>query len=166
MNHETSNQFVCRCGTVKVITAGRPVMCAYCHCVLCRDVLGTPMYAATIWRANGVRLMCGAGKLNMFKHPNGQMQRHFCLVCGDVVCSTNGLGLKSIPNQLIAANHAGNMPERYRPTVHLHYSSRLMDVHDELPKYLERPGGPLYIEPASGRVHSQLGTWGAQSRQA
>ncbi len=50
---------------------------------------------------------------------------------------TNRLGMRVVPNNLIARGANGDLQEEMRPTMHLFYRSRIIDVEDDLTTYLK-----------------------------
>ncbi|ODP33126.1 GFA family protein [Pandoraea sp. ISTKB] len=132
----------CLCGKVSVELNGEPVARANCHCASCREFYGTPVFSATAWQADSVRIEDGVGQT--FKHPEKQMTKTFCDVCAEVVFGTNRLGMRVVPNALIARETGGKPHASLAPTMHLFYRQRVVDVSDDLPKYLDGWDGPTY----------------------
>ena len=135
-----SRSFQCLCGTVQIALDGEAVARANCHCQTCRDFYNTPMLSATAWIPKQVTIE--KGKLVTFSHPTKQLSRAFCVRCGETMFGTNRMGLRVVPNSLIARTEDDELPEKFRPTMHLFYSSRVIDVKDDLLKYLEGWDGP------------------------
>ncbi|WP_081764923.1 GFA family protein [Robbsia andropogonis] len=111
-----------------------------CHCQSCRDFYSTPMLSATAWSPEQVLVQ--AGRPTTFSHPDRQLSRTFCVGCGETMFGTNRLGMRVVPNNLIAQGANGELQEEMRPTMHLFYRSRIIDVEDDLTKYLEGWDGP------------------------
>lgn len=137
-----SISIACLCGAVTVGLHGQPVAKANCHCQTCRDFYGTPVLSATAWDAEAVRV--SSGQVRMFKHPVKQLSRTFCPICGETVFGTNRLGMRVVPNSIVARAAGGELPEPLRPTMHLFYRYRVFDVSDGLTKFLEGWDGPQY----------------------
>lgn len=72
------------------------------------------------------------------------MTKTFCDVCGEVVFGTNRLGMRVVPNALTARATGGKLDAALAPTMHLFYRERVVDVVDDLPKYLDGWDGPTY----------------------
>jgi len=70
------------------------------------------------------------------------MQKYFCLSCGETLFGTNRLGMAVIGTPLIERAFGWQLPAEFRPTFHLFYAQRELDVEDALPKYLEGRNGP------------------------
>lgn len=137
----------CLCGAVELRLDGQPAARANCHCGTCRDFYGTPMLAATAWQADDVSLV--RGTLAHFAHPHKRLSRAFCAACGETLYGTNRLGMRVLPNALLARAAGGGLPPALRPAMHLFYRERVIEVDDALPKYLDGWDGPLYERSAS-----------------
>ena len=142
----------CNCGAVELQVSGSPAACAYCHCLSCRDFYGLPVYAATAWTNAALRVVKGNEQLGEYRHPTKQMQRHFCLACGETMFGVNRLGLAVVRTSLLARASRGWLPAKFKPTFHLFYSYRELDIDDELPKYMEGRGGPLFSKHESSQA--------------
>lgn len=132
----------CLCGTIHIKLNGQPQAKASCHCGTCRDFYGTPMLSATAWLAEQVEV--SSGSVSTFSHPAKEISRAFCSVCGETVFGTNRLGMRVVPNSIVARVTGGELSEEMQPTMHLFYRHRTIDVQDELPKYLDGWDGPTY----------------------
>lgn len=134
----------CRCGTSRILVSGIPVLRAYCHSQACRELFGGVVSALAAWRRSEVDSPAGARALACCTLGNRQSTRHFCAACGDILFAEDALGFRLIPGPALAHAGHGTVPERFAPIMHVNYSQRQFDVADSLPKYLERPGGPMY----------------------
>jgi hypothetical protein len=151
-----SLRITCLCGSVAIELHGNPAARANCHCSSCRDFYGTSMFSATAWEAGSVDIV--GGELKVFKHPAKQLEKSFCGVCGEVVFGANRLGMRVVPNAIVARAVGGELDAALVPTMHLFYRQRLVNVLDDLPKYLDGWDGPAYEEPAlSGPAASETG---------
>jgi hypothetical protein len=131
----------CLCGSVHLELLGQPTARANCHCQSCRDFYGTSMLSATAWTAESVTH--SGRQAATFHHPTKQLARTFCTACGETVFGTNRLGMKVVPNSLVARAAEGILPEQFQPTMHLFYRHRVIDVNDTLIKYLDGWDGPI-----------------------
>lgn len=145
-----SLSLLCLCGSVNLQVDDQPEVKANCHCQSCRDLYGTSMLSATAWLPERIAVL--SGNLSKFAHPTKQLSRTFCPHCGETVFGTNRLGMKILPNSLLARAAGGELPKQMRPTMHLFYRERIIDVDDKLPKYLDGWNGPTY-ESASDHRH-------------
>ncbi|MDR3444589.1 MULTISPECIES: GFA family protein [unclassified Dyella] len=134
----------CDCGAIVMTIQGDPVARAICHCHACRDLYGSTLLTATAWQPERVTHDGDPEALLDYPHPLRAMHRYSCRHCGELVHGQNRLGMIVIPNARFARHHAGQLPERLAPTMHLFYASRAFDIVDALPKYLEGWDGPLY----------------------
>lgn len=130
----------CLCGAVGMKLTGEPAARAHCHCTACRDFHGVSMLSATAWPAE--RAIVVEGDVASFAHPARQMSRTFCRACGETVFGTNRLGMRVVPNAIVARAAGGALPDGLRPTMHLFYRHRIVDVRDARPKYLDGWDGP------------------------
>lgn len=132
----------CLCGALCLELQGSPAARAYCHCATCRDFYGTSVLAATAWDAGAAQLTAGQGAV--YHHPRKQLSKTFCTVCGEVVFGTNRLGMRVVPTALLARAGGGTLNPALIPQMHLFYRDRVLEVVDDLPKYLDGWDGPLY----------------------
>lgn len=133
----------CQCGSVTLTLSGEPAARALCHCNACRDFYGSPVLGATVWAKSQVSL---TGVTRRFSHPTRRMTREFCAQCGETLHGTNRLDMCVVPNALLARAHDATLPASLQPTMHLFYRHRVLDVRDDLPKYLDGWDGALYGE--------------------
>ncbi|MBB3226110.1 hypothetical protein FHW69_000700 [Luteibacter sp. Sphag1AF] len=132
----------CFCGAVRIELTGEPVARANCHCGSCRDFYGTSMLSATAWPEQQVNVTEGA--TTRFPHPTKQLAQTFCVACGETVFGENRLNMRIVPNSLLARSTDGVLAADMQPTMHLYYRNRIIDVVDDLPKYLDGWDGPLH----------------------
>lgn len=122
----------CACGAVEVEISGDPAVQAYCHCSSCRDWLGAPIHAASLWPTPSVNVVKGADKLGVYKRTEAS-HRNFCTACGaPVLVRHPALGMTDVP----AGSVAGLA---YQPTVHVNYGEKVLSVRDGLPKFKDFP---------------------------
>jgi len=134
----------CHCGASRILATGNPLMHAYCHCQGCRELTGASVVATSTWRSGDLGVAPNSRPLGEYLHATQQMSRHFCTGCGDVMFLVNALGMRAVPHALLEHACQGSVPALYAPVMHLHYAQRRVDVLDDLPKYLERAGGPRH----------------------
>lgn len=133
----------CQCGGVSMSLTGEPAARAMCHCNACRDFYGSAVLAATAWAPSQVSV---TGAAHTFVHPSRKMTRRFCPECGETLHGTNRLDMCVVPNAMLARVHDATLPVSLKPTMHLFYRHRVVDVQDDLPKYLDGWDGPRYGE--------------------
>ena len=123
----------CLCGGVEIRIEGDPVAMAFCHCDSCRSWLGAPLHAASLWPTDAVTVTRGEEKLRVFKRTEAS-HRTFCTECGSPVLVRHpDMGMTDVP--------AGNVDGLdFQPSIHVHYTERVIDMKDGLPKYAGMPG--------------------------
>ena len=129
---ETTRKSGCFCGEVQVEITGEPTVMAFCHCESCRGWLGAPIHAAALWPTPNVRVVKGEDKLGLFKRTEAS-QRQFCTACGSPVLIRHpAIGLTDVPAGSVSGLD-------YKPTLHVHYGEKVLQVRDGLPKYKDFP---------------------------
>ena len=122
----------CFCGAVEVELTGDPNVQVYCHCASCRGFLSAPIHAATLWPTPNVKVTKGADKLGLIKKTENS-HRQFCKNCGAAVLVGHpAIGMTDIPAGTIAGF-------AFKPTVHVHYGEKVLQVKDGLPKFKDFP---------------------------
>ena len=122
----------CFCGAVEIEATGEPLEMGYCHCQSCRHYSGAPLVAFILWQAEQVRVSGGAEVLARF-HKGGISERCFCSRCGGHVLSTLvGFGLVDVYPAVLPS-------VAFRPSVHLNYGERVVQIRDGLPKLKDFP---------------------------
>lgn len=145
--HIMKYSVICTCGNVKVTLGNKPIVHANCHCDDCRELLNLPYHSVTAWDRSDVEIERGAEQLAVYQHPRLAMQKHYCSECGDVMFNTNIMDWRVVSQLLIARCNDGGLPEELASDKHFFYEQRVVDIDDDLPKYLRGTDGPLY-EPA------------------
>jgi hypothetical protein len=122
----------CACGAVEAELTGEPVLQCYCHCTDCRDWLGAPVHAATIWPNAQVRYTKGGENVVTYKR-TGKSHRKSCKSCGGAVLIEHpGLGVFDV----LASNIKGF---QFAPAFHIFYGERMIDMKDGLAKFIKMP---------------------------
>jgi hypothetical protein len=122
----------CMCGAVEVELSGEPNVQAYCHCASCRGWLGAPIHGATLWPTPNVKVTKGADKLRTYKKTENS-HRQFCTSCGSAVLVGHpAIGMTDVPSVSIQGF-------AFKPTLHVHYGEKVMQVKDGLPKFKDFP---------------------------
>jgi hypothetical protein len=79
-----------------------------------------------------VRVVAGAERLGLFKKTEAS-HRQFCTRCGSpVLIDHPAIGMVDVPAGAIAGFD-------FRPTLHVHYGERVLQVRDGLPKFKDFP---------------------------
>jgi hypothetical protein len=143
----------CRCGAVTFEVTGPSRFSCYCHCVNCRRVNSAPVTMIVALPKTSFKWTKGEEKVSRFALSE-KFDAIYCSACGG-----------QIAQDPKAAPFIGTFPATYdenkgkypittldsffKPNMHLNYENRLMDISDDLPKYLDFPsqfGG-------SGKMH-------------
>ena len=137
-------QIHCQCGAVQVTLRKNPIVHATCHCRDCRDLLDIPFHEVTAWIKDDVVIVQGEKELSVYKHPTLEMTRCFCGHCGETVFNTNVMDWRVVSQLLISKCNNNEIPQSLKSDKHFFYEQRVVDIQDELPKYLRGTDGPLY----------------------
>jgi hypothetical protein len=127
----------CPCGAVRYEACADPVDAKLCHCHGCQRLHGAPMQWAAIFHKRDVRLVAGARALCFYNSDLNRADRTLpckvrCGRCGAPIADEGRTMWLAFP-ALFELGH--EIPKAFRPTCHIFYGSRVIDVHDELPKW-------------------------------
>ena len=136
----------CQCGAVEVKLGNSPIVHATCHCDDCRDLLDIPFHAVTAWNKDDFTIVKGENDLSVYQHPTLEMSRCFCRHCGETVFNTNAMDWRVVSQLLIAKCNNNEVPEALRSNRHFFYEQRVVDIRDDLPKYMRGTDGPMFEE--------------------
>jgi hypothetical protein len=104
----------------------------YCHCESCRQWLGGPVNAFTLWKPESLQVMRGQDQLGSYQKTE-KSHRKWCKACGGhVFIDHPGWGLVDV----FAATIPG-FP--FQARVHVNYGERVLQVTDGLPKQKDLP---------------------------
>jgi hypothetical protein len=129
----------CHCGAVRYEVDADPVDAKICHCRDCQRLHGAPMQWAAIFHKRNVRLVSGAEQLRFYNSQQRSTERTLpckvrCGQCGTPVADDGRKMWLAFPT-LFDFGHPPTVPEAFRPTCHIFYGSRVVDVDDDLPKW-------------------------------
>ena len=129
----------CHCGSVVYEVGAEPVDAKFCHCRDCQVLHGAPMQWAAIFRKRDVRFTEGADKLSFFSSAHNRYERSLpckvsCSLCGTPIADEGRNMWLAFPT-LFDFGAPPQVPVEYRPTCHIFYGMRVMDVVDGLPKW-------------------------------
>jgi len=129
----------CHCGTVQYEVCADPVGAKLCHCMACQKLHGAPMQWAAIFHKRDVRLMQGFNHLNFFNSEHLKHERILpckvsCGRCGTLIADEGRRMWLAFPS-LFDFGHVTNIPRAFKPTCHIFYSMRVVDINDDLPKW-------------------------------
>ena len=127
----------CHCGAVAYAVGAPPRDAKICHCSDCRVLHGAPMQWAAIFRKEDVRFLRGGDRLRFYHAPSGEARRELpckvgCAVCGTWIADEGRRMWLAFPTLF---DFAEKVPASFRPTCHIFYGERVIDVSDDLPKW-------------------------------
>ena len=129
----------CHCDAVRYEVHADPVDAKICHCSDCQVLHGAPMQWAAIFRKSDVRFTAGVEHLRFF---NSRLDRHERVLPCKVACASCGTPIADEGRNMWLAFPAlfdfgtpPRVPEAFKPTCHIFYAMRMMEIADELPKW-------------------------------
>jgi len=139
----------CFCGAVAYEARADPVDAKICHCPQCQTLHGAPMQWAVIFHKTDVRFTRGVDQLYCY---NSELDRAEHLLPCKISCSRCRAPIADEGRRMLLAfgplfdfGHPPRVPPAFRPTCHIFYGARLIDVDDRLPKFLGHKGSsPLW----------------------
>ncbi|KAE9385033.1 hypothetical protein BT96DRAFT_960815 [Gymnopus androsaceus JB14] len=121
---------------------GKPILSAFCHCTLCQRLAGAPCVATVHFPADvftWTHPQPHEATLDMYSVADKPWKNRFrCKSCGACVASYSTTKLKySIwAGQLERDEHGRTKNwDIVKPTAHMFYDTRMLDVNDGLPKW-------------------------------
>ncbi len=129
----------CYCRTVQYEVCADPVDAKICHCSACQTLHGAPMQWAAIFHKQDVRITKGVDCLKFYNSEQNIYERILpckvsCALCGTPIADEGRRMWLAFPS-LFDFSELATFPEEFRPTCHIFYSSRVMDMEDKLPKW-------------------------------
>jgi|TARA_Y100000031_G_scaffold15589_1_gene16387 hypothetical protein len=129
----------CHCGAVRYQVCADPLDAKLCHCHDCQVLHGAPMQWAAIFRKRDVRMIAGAEHLRFYSSASGRHERAqpckvSCALC-DTPIADEGRNMWLAFPTLFDFGSPARVPESFRPTCHLFYGLRAIDVNDGLPRW-------------------------------
>lgn len=130
----------CLCGTVRFAIELPAIVCAHCHCSMCRRAHGAAFVTWVVVMKEQFEVLSGANRLVHYTSSKGAT-RSFCGVCGSSLFFAG----EHFPGQvhIVLANIEGEID--HAPEMHVFFSDRAPWVRlaDELPRF----GGATGMEP-------------------
>ena len=129
----------CYCQAVRYEVCADPVDAKICHCSACQKLHGAPMQWAAIFHKHDVRITRGLDNLKFYNselnlHERVQPCKVSCTLCGTLIADEGRRMWLAFPSLFDFATSA-EIPEPFRPTCHIFYRARVMDINDDLPKW-------------------------------
>ncbi|KAG6911308.1 hypothetical protein DXG01_002147 [Tephrocybe rancida] len=132
----------CFCGSVSYKITGNPILSAYCHCTNCQKLAGAPFIHTIHFPSAAFAWTHGKPNddvLDAFVPPSKPYKtRYRCKNCGVCVTSKNNLADKnSVLGTHLERDEKGALVhwEDLKPTAHIYYDTRVVDIDDGLGKW-------------------------------
>jgi hypothetical protein len=141
----------CYCGTVGYEVRSDPVDAKLCHCPLCQSLHGAPFQWAVIFHKDDVRFVRGVESLFFYNAETGRAGHVLpcklsCSECRAPIAD-EGRRMFMAFGPLFDFGHPPRVPAAFRPTCHIFYGARVIDINDDRPKYLgHKDQSPLWQE--------------------
>jgi hypothetical protein len=132
----TKLQGACFCGTIEFTLTDPTVLHNLaCHCTNCRKFHGSDYAHYAVIPSDQYTITKGMDKVGKITTQPENCQRNFCKDCGSRVgCSLGGKAFIEI------SMLAGKIPKEFTELkYHIKYNQRIVDIQDDLPKYLNLP---------------------------
>lgn len=140
----------CHCGAVCYEVGADPVDAKLCHCRTCQTLHGAPMQWAAIFHKRHVRMLRGIEHLRFYSAVLDRPERVSpckvsCALCGTPIADEGRRMWLAFPT-LFDFGAKGQVPEAFRPTCHIFYGQRVVDVDDGLPKWSGHKNASVEID--------------------
>eukprot|EP01006_Ploeotia_vitrea_P063199 TRINITY_DN85105_c0_g1_i1.p2 TRINITY_DN85105_c0_g1~~TRINITY_DN85105_c0_g1_i1.p2 ORF type:complete len:169 (+),score=16.10 TRINITY_DN85105_c0_g1_i1:26-532(+) len=141
-NAETQAKYVaqCHCGAVQFEATADPVDAKICHCKGCQQLQGAPMQWAVLFHKHHIRFTKGAeDSLDFY---NSEVEKPERILPCKVYCKHCHSPLADEGRRMFLSFgpawrfNDGVVPECFKPTCHIFYGSRVLDIADDKPKYV------------------------------
>ena len=132
----------CHCGAVAYEVGAQPLDAKLCHCIDCQTLHGAPMQWAAILQKSDVRFTQGIQQLEFYHAPTQQLTHTLpckvrCGICGTWIADEGRRMWLAFPSLF---SFEGGTPESFKPSCHIFYGQRKLDVDDNLPKWTGHKG--------------------------
>ena len=129
----------CHCDAVQYEVRADPVDAKICHCGVCQILHGAPMQWAAIFHKRDVRFTAGVERLRFYNTALERRERFLpckvvCASCGTLIADEGRNMWLAFPT-LFDFGTPPQVPVTFRPTCHIFYRMRVMEIVDELPKW-------------------------------
>jgi len=134
----------CHCGAVRYEVCADPVDAKICHCKACQVLHGAPMQWAAIFRKDDVRFTAGLDELRYYNSELDGRERVLpckvsCGLCGTLIADEGRNMWLAFPS-LFDFGSPPRVPEAFKPSCHIFYGMRVIEVDDGLPKWSGHKG--------------------------
>jgi len=129
----------CFCDAIQYEVCSDPVDAKICHCLACQKLHGAPMQWAAIFHKHDVRITRGIDHLNFYNNEFNKYERILpckvsCALCGTLVADEGRNMWLAFPS-LFNFGGVSKVPATFKPTCHIFYVMRVVDINDDLPKW-------------------------------
>ena len=139
VNFKAKYRASCYCNAVQYEVCSDPVDAKICHCLACQKLHGAPMQWAAIFHKHDVRITEGIDHLNFY---NNELNKHerilpckvSCALCGTLIADEGRNMWLAFPS-LFNFGGVSKVPTKFKPTCHIFYGMRVVDINDDLPKW-------------------------------
>ena len=133
-NDEKITNASCYCGKIKMEILGKPIAVSICHCTVCRRLSGGAFSLQSLHSQKN--FTCAATENDLWSiQSSPNVTRYRCKECGSPVYATLGKGKTYVVPRGALTNIAKD-DESFKPTHHMHYKQRCIDIEDKLPKFV------------------------------
>ena len=134
----------CQCGAVSYEVRADPLDAKICHCRDCQALHGAPMQWAAIFHKRDVRFTEGVERLRFYNSALNCQSRALpckvsCGLCGTPIADEGRNMWLAFPT-LFDFGMPPQVPEAFKPSCHIFYGMRVMDVVDDLPRWSGHKG--------------------------
>ena len=129
----------CFCGRVQYEVSADPVDAKLCHCRACQRLHGAPVQWAAIFHKHQVRFIAGLDQLRFFNSEQSSNERILpckvsCNQCGTPIADEGRRMWLAFPT-LFDFGGGAEVPVAFKPSGHIFYSQRVIDILDKLPRW-------------------------------
>jgi hypothetical protein len=134
----------CHCRSVAFEVHADPVDSKICHCIQCQSLHGAPFQWAVIFHKSDVRFVRGIEDLH-FYHAETETPGHVlpcklsCSRCRSPIAD-EGRRMFLAFGPLFDFGFPPRVPPAFSASCHIFYGSRVIDIDDGKPKFLEQKG--------------------------
>ncbi|KAK0233790.1 Mss4-like protein [Armillaria fumosa] len=140
MSEDIETNGGCYCGKLRYAVKGLPLLSAYCHCTLCQR-FNAAAFISTIHFSSGAFSWTRfeEDKVHTFEVTDKPWKRRYrCANCGGAVASYNAKKDEwSVWGAQLDRDDKGKTMnwEQLKPTAHIFYETRMVDITDDLGKW-------------------------------
>ena len=142
----------CFCGSVTFEVCDEPVDAKYCHCNGCQKLHGAPFQWAVILNKNHVYFTRGLECLQ-FYNSEESIKGHVlpcklsCTNCNSIIADEGRRTFLAM-GSLFDFGHPPKIPKSFQPSCHIFYSNHMVEMNDNLPKYIGHKNQSQMISPS------------------